>query len=136
MQRLRADARTEVDNLIGSMHELESSTRAKFAEHDERLEASRQLLQAIADGAATSPTPLDASRFERIEARLSELAGEVDALRSVGPASHGRFRCMMDSKVYAALGMFSYSDKDNFKRWSSLFEDVAQTTYGTFGREL
>ena len=40
---------------------------------------------------------------------------------------------MMDSKVYGALGSFSNSEKDNFKKWSSQFEDVANGTYGGTG---
>ena len=41
---------------------------------------------------------------------------------------------MMDSKVYAALGSFSNLEKDDFKKWSSQFEDVANGTYGAQGR--
>ena len=40
----------------------------------------------------------------------------------------------MDSKAYAAMGTFSNSDKDNFKKWSSQFEDVAHRTFGAHAR--
>ena len=43
---------------------------------------------------------------------------------------------MMDTKTYAALGTFSNSEKDHFKKWASQFEDVTMTTYGAAGKAM
>ena len=131
-----------IDALAHSLQELVASTGAKFLEHSEALESQRQLLQSFADDATT---PLDSARLVSLETKMTEVDAKMDEmvmrLQAMTGDGAGRAqtpfseRSMMDSKTYAAMTMFSNSDKDNFKKWSSQFEDVAHRTFGPVARD-
>ena len=134
--RVAGDGSAAAQTLASRVNSLEQLVQSAGAQMPSAPSANvspglEQRVLALEQNAVPKSTtdPL-AERVSALEGAIETILSHVLELKASGKGHSGTEKSILDSKAFAALTTFSHSEKDNFKRWSSQFEDVAERVFG------